>query len=81
MIYPASSDGFIELTLSMGVRGITVWLVNVIDLPQNGTMIYPVQHNEFIELTLSMDVRGITVWSVNVIGLPKNGIMTSNNIP
>ena len=65
----------------MSVRGITAWTVNVIDLPQNGTMVYPAQHNEFIELTLSMDVRGITVWSVNVINLSKNGIMISNDIP
>ena len=51
MIYPAQSDGLIELTLSIGVKGITVWSMNIIDLPQNGTMIYTVQHNGFIELT------------------------------
>ena len=61
MIYPAQSVRFIELTLSVGVRGITIWSVNDIDLPHYGTMIYPVQYNEFIELILSMDVRGTTV--------------------
>ena len=75
MIYPAQSNGFIELTLSMSVRRITVQSVNVINLPQNGTMINPAQINGFIELTLSMGVRGITVWSVSVIDLPQNGTM------
>ena len=64
----------------MGVKGITVQSMNIIDLPQNGTMIYTVHHNEFIEFTLLMVVRGITVWSVNVIDIPKNGIITSKDI-
>ena len=69
-IFHVQNNKFIELTLSTGVRGITVWSVNVIDLPQNGTMIYPVQSDGFIKLTLSIGARGITVWPVNVIDLP-----------
>ena len=36
MIYSVQHIEFIELTLSMGVWGITVWSVIVIDLPKNG---------------------------------------------
>ena len=81
MIFSAQSNRFIELTLSMGVRGITVCSENVIDLPQNNTMVFPAQYNEFIKLRLSMDVRGVIVWSVNIIDLPKNCTMASNDIP
>ena len=37
-IYPAQHNEFIESMLSMDVRGIPVWSVNIINLQKNGIM-------------------------------------------
>ena len=69
----------IALTLSMNIRRITPWSVNVIALLHTDTVIFLVQINKLIH-SLSMDVRIITGWSLIIIALTHNNTITSRLI-